>query len=357
MNDCERVSVIIPSLNPTDKLERVVTGLIEAGFPDIIVVNDGSDAEHAAPFERIGEIPECTVLTHPHNMGKGAALKTAFSYFLSARSGKAGVVTVDGDGQHLRDDVVKCAMAMTRSGEAIVLGARDFLHSGAPMRNSIGNRVTAFAFRALFGIKLRDTQTGLRGIPAAHVPLLLEIRGARFEFETNMLLEFKQRNIPFHEEDIATVYDEKASEYSHYRPFVDSAIIFTRIIKYAMSSVISFVADIGAFWLALRLLRDLPDSWIIFVCTAIARVISSFINFNINRRLVFRRSKSFGSHFIRYYTLAAAQMLASAGGLWLLALLFGGTRSAGLLTLLKALIDTLLFFVSYYIQCNWVFTA
>jgi putative flippase GtrA len=335
---------------------RVVAGLIEAGFHDIIIINDGSDPEHSAIFEEIGQLPECAVLTHPHNMGKGAALKTAFAFFRQNRQGKAGVITLDSDGQHLGDDVVRCALAMAESDEHIVMGVRDFRSSSVPWRNSIGNRSTALVFRLLFGVKLRDTQTGLRGIPASHIPLMLGIRGNRFEYETNMLLEIERRHIPFREVEIETVYEEGSNERSHFRPLVDSLIIFSRILKYATSSVMSFIVDIGMFWLALRALDSLLGTWSIPACTAIARAVSSFFNFNVNRRLVFQRKNAYGSHFWRYYTLAVVQMLVSAGVLWALALLFNETRAVWLLTLLKMLVDTTLFFLSYYVQRKWVFT-
>jgi len=334
---------------------HVVTGLIEAGFGDIIVINDGSGAEHLEYFDRIAALPESTVLSHPQNMGKGAALKTAFSFFLKERPGMLGAVTVDGDGQHLCGDVVKCAMAVAQSDEAVVLGVRDFHHRDVPKRNSLGNRFTAFAFRILFGIKLRDTQTGLRGIPARLIPLMLDISGKRFEYETNMLLEAEQHGIPFHEVEIETVYEEGSNERSHFRPLIDSLIIFSQLSKYAMSSVLSFLVDIGIFWLAMKTLGPVLGLFSIPVCTAIARAFSSFFNFNLNKLFVFRRSKAYGSHLWRYYSLAVVQMLASAGILWVLAHILIGTQTAGLLTALKMLVDTVLFFSSYYFQRVWVF--
>ena len=354
MKICD-VCVIIPSLNPTEKLEQVVTGLVEAGFGDIIVVNDGSNEEHLAPFEKLGCLQECTVLTHPTNLGKGVALKTAYSFFEQTRLNKIGVITMDGDGQHLTQDVVKCAEALMQSSGDVVMGVRNFRNSNVPARNSIGNRFTAFALRLLFGIKLRDTQTGLRGIPARHIPLMLEIHGSRFEYETNMLIELKRRGIAFLEVDIETVYEEGSNAHSHFRPFLDSVIIFARIFKYAISSVLSFLVDISVFGLAIGLLGVLLGPWNILVCTAIARAVSSFLNFNLNRWLVFQRKSDYGSQLWRYYTLAVLQMLVSAGGLWLLALALKGMHAAGLLTALKILVDTALFFVSYFIQRNWVF--
>ena len=357
MNEIEKISVIVPSLNPSETILGVVSGLVDAGFGDVIVVNDGSDEAHLEIFERVAAFPQCTVLTHPRNQGKGAALKTAFSFFLRERAGKSGVVTMDGDGQHLSGDAVKCAEAVLQAGGSVVLGVRDFHHADVPRRNSIGNRFTAFALRLLFGIKVRDTQTGLRGIPAKHVPMMLDIPGNRFEYETNMLLEAERLHIPFYEVEIETVYEEGSNERSHFRPLVDSLRIFSQLSKYAVSSVLSFLIDIGIFWLTIRAFGPTLGLLSIPVCTAIARVFSSFINFNLNKLFVFRRRKSYGSHLWRYYALAVVQMLASAGLLWVLAYIFVGSQAAGLLTALKMLVDMALFCGSYYIQRIWVFKS
>ena len=95
-----KVSVIIPSLNPDNKLVAVVDALLEEGFKDIIIVNDGSDEEHMAPFNEVAAHSECTILTHEVNKGKGRGLKTAFEFCLENRKDIDGVVTVDGDNQY-----------------------------------------------------------------------------------------------------------------------------------------------------------------------------------------------------------------------------------------------------------------
>jgi len=333
----------------------IITGLIESGFNDIIVVNDGSASEHLAPFDVVSKFPECTVLNHPSNKGKGAALKTALSFFLEFRPEKAGVIMMDADGQHRPADAAACARELIKSEDAVVLGVRDFLHPDVPKRNSFGNRLTAFVFRVIFGIKIKDTQTGLRGVPTSHIPLMLEVPGKRFDYETNMLIEIEQVGIPFNEVSIQTVYEEGSNERSHFRPFVDTLMISLRLLKYAMSSLISSVVDVGIFWFALHSLGAALGLWSIPVCTAIARLFSSFLNFNINKRFVFKRKKMFRSLIWRYYTVAVTQMLTSALLLWILAQLVDGTHAAGLMTLLKAAVDTILFFISYHIQRSWVF--
>lgn len=68
-----KISVIVPSLNPDEKLNEVVDSLIKEGFDDIILVNDGSDKDHLDPFERAQGFDQCTVLTHEVNKGKEEA--------------------------------------------------------------------------------------------------------------------------------------------------------------------------------------------------------------------------------------------------------------------------------------------
>ena len=375
MERVDEISIIIPSFNPSESLERVVKGLIEVGFNDIIIVNDGSSAVHTEPFERLRKLTECTVLAHPKNKGKGAALKTALRFFEENRTGgseqnsqtpaKVGVVTVDGDGQHLANEVLKCAnLLLTQhyDGEsektnAVILGTRDFSNPTVPGRNSFGNRLSVFAFRFFLGIKLRDTQTGLRGIPTRLIPMILKIDGKRFEYETNMLIELNRQGVAFIETDVETVYEKGSTQGSHFRPLIDSLMIFARLFKYTLSSLLSFLVDISIFGLVMTFFGASMGSWSILGSTVIARLVSSFVNFNLNRRLVFRRETAYRRHLLRYYTIAAAQMLASAGTVWVLSLLLGAGGSTRVLMPLKILVDTGLFFLSYYFQSKWVFKS
>ena len=105
-----------------------------------------------------------TVLTHPANRGKGAALKTAFTWFLENRPDGLGVVTVDGDNQHHPADTRACCEHMMKTGHA-VLGCRDFNQEDVPARSSFGNKTTSLIFKIFVGMTISDTQTGLRALP------------------------------------------------------------------------------------------------------------------------------------------------------------------------------------------------
>ena len=206
MSDLSNVSVVLPSLDPDEKLTQVIDGLLEYGFSDIVLVNDGSKPENLHYFEDAARLhPEIHLLTHEVNRGKGAALKTAFTYVLGNRPESRGVVTVDGDNQHHPADTRACAEAMLSSGHA-VLGCRDFTLPDVPQRSRFGNHTTSLVFKIFCGMTISDTQTGLRAIPIKYLPTLNEVYGDRFEYETNMLLAFKNEGIPFDEVKIRTVY-------------------------------------------------------------------------------------------------------------------------------------------------------
>ncbi len=225
MNDCtERCVVILPSLNPNEKFDRVLDGLLEAGFKYIVIVDDGSDAAHQKHFERARSFPECTVIPHIGNKGKGRALKDGFAAALARFPEAEGVITIDGDGQHLTKDIIACGNRMLAEKNRVVLGCRNFDLPDVPARSVAGNKTTSRMFR-LYGIKLSDTQTGLRAIPREYVRRFCTVAGERFEYETNMLLKMKEWKIGFSEQPIETVYEDENAG-SHYDSVKDSWRIF-----------------------------------------------------------------------------------------------------------------------------------
>ena len=96
----------------------------------------------------------------------------------------------------------------------------------------------------------------------------------------------------------------------------------------------------------------------------IARLISSFYNFNMNNWLVFRGNESYGKKLLKYYCLVVPSMLASAGLLALVAKWtrideltagFGRVKSAALHTLINAPVDVVMMIVNFLVQKYWVF--
>ena len=226
----QTTAIVLPSLDPDQKFAAVVKGLVEDGFAHVVIVDDGSDEAHQHWFHEAEQYPACTVLHHGVNKGKGRALKTAFAHVRTELPELKGVITIDGDGQHLLEDIVACGERMLAEGDKVVLGCRDFDQAGVPPRSVAGNKTTSRLFRLLYGIRLSDTQTGLRAIPRSCLERFERIEGERFEYETNMLLAMKRAGIPFLEQPIATVYDEEDYS-SHYNAVKDSWRILRIMIK------------------------------------------------------------------------------------------------------------------------------
>ena len=222
-------AILIPSLNPDHKLVDYVKELSEYGFSRIIVVNDGSSSEYDCLFERCTEYAACILLKHGENKGKGEALKTGMRYYLENSNGLGGIVTGDADGQHALDDTAKIAELLSEHKNSLLLGSRDFEGDHVPARSKFGNKTTSSVFKLFYGQKIGDTQTGLRGIPNSILPLICEMDGSRFEYETNMLIQCILHKIPIVEIPVRTIYlDENSS--SHFNPLTDSFRIYRLLI-------------------------------------------------------------------------------------------------------------------------------
>ena len=125
-------------------------------------------------------------------------------------------------------------------------------------------------------------------------------------------------------------------------------------LLFVFSSVASWVVDTGLFRLGLALLGSLPGASATPVCNVLARVFSSFFNFNMNNRLVFQSEEPYGKALLRYYLLAVPQLAASTLLLSLFVWLFR-VQSDNVSTLIKILVDGALFVASFFIQKYWVF--
>lgn len=357
------ITAIVPSLNPDEKLMQVVEGLLRVGFSDIILVNDGSDSAHLEPFETAAKLPEVTVLTHEVNKGKGRAMKTAFAWCLENRPHIDGVVTADGDNQHKAEDILRCAQAVTDENDKVWLGVRDFSLDHVPFRSRFGNNLTRNIMRLFGGVSVSDTQTGLRAIPFACLPFMLTVDGERYEYETEQLMALRDNGWEIREVVIETVYIDE-NQTSHFNPIRDSWKIYKLIFRHAFhklgqllrfscSSLFAVLVDQGIFALLnIYLLSSLSAGSRQFFATLTGRVVSSLVNYSCNKRLVFKKKSCKGS-LLRYCLLCGVQTLLS------FALLRGFTallHTSGLQdNLVKMVVDTALFFMSYRIQTRWVF--
>ncbi len=357
--------LIIPSLNPDGRLLPYVKDLTAHGFARIILIDDGSGPGSQPVFDALRGLPECDVLVHAVNMGKGRSLKDAFNYYCQKYAGEyQGVITVDADGQHTLEDVIRLDHAMLAYPDALLLGVRDFDSPSVPFKSRFGNKLTKQVMRFLIGSAtqadpdnrkkaITDTQTGMRGIGNRILKSYLTLAGERFEYETNMLIEALHTHTPVKEIGIQTVYIDENSG-THFRPLADSAAIYRQIFstffKYTLASLSSFLIDYGIYSLLILLLQVMPLAARIWIAAAAARILSSLYNYAVNRNIVFKSCPDQAHTMEKYYILCMVQICCSVQLVWLVCRYTSFSEVP-----VKLFVDMLLFFASYSIQKNWVF--
>ncbi len=357
----ENIAVVIPALNPCERLVELVKKLRSACPCPIILVDDGSEIKNRTFFNTCKQEYSCKVIRHVVNFGKGMALKSAFNHILDNCPDIYGAVTADCDGQHTPEDIIRCANLILEHPDRLILGVRQFDDKNIPLRSRFGNKATRTIIKLLCGIKVDDTQTGLRGMSK---PLLKEhfanTKGERFEYEMNMLLEAKENDIELEQFPIKTIYIEN-NESSHFNPFIDSIRIYKVFLKFLLSSLSSFLIDIVLFYLLGLFFRlfisektqvnfyFLTIPLITLLRSVLSRLGSSLYNYTINKKHVFNSNTTDSDALIRYYLLCVCQLILST------VFVEYTFTFIGLRTIRKCIVDTLLFVISFQIQREWVF--
>ena len=321
-SDAWRPVILIPSLEPDDRLPAYVEKLQSQGFEDIVVVDDGSGPSFRPVFDRIAAREGCHVLRHEVNRGKGAGLRTGYAFIEKELPACTAVITADADGQHTVEDCARLSEALRQGENALYLGSRAFSLENVPPKSRFGNRCTSTVFKLLYGQWLPDTQTGLRAFRREELGFMQGVEGDRYEYEMNVLIACARRKLPMIPVTIETVY-ENGNEGSHFHPIRDSwriyKVILGSFLRFMGVSLICFVLDQGLA----AVLRNwlLPAAGIAALSVKNiqfsgygARLVSSVVNFCLNRRLVFRSQGKAHGQMLRYAVLCVAIITLSNWG-------------------------------------------
>lgn len=381
--------VVIPAYEPDEKLLGVLRDFTAQTTYPIVVVNDGSSDACRPVFDAVSAFERVTLLEHEVNKGKGAAMKTAFAYIADHFPASEGVITVDADGQHLLADCLKVCAEYEAHPTLLVTGSRQF-QGKVPLRSRFGNAITRGVFHLTTGKRVYDTQTGLRAFSVSRIPEMLALQGDRYEYEIHQLLFCCTKGTGVYEVPIETVYiDDNQS--SHFDTLRDSAKIYKVIFKYLgptflkfmSTSFLSFLIDFLSFclifygtvavfggWSIARAMfsfnRSVSETWaetllslnpVVFVgggsvlrmvSLVLARVISGFCNYCLNRRFVFDGVRK-DRNLLKYALVAGSVLLMN----WLLIELF--TRLGVPAWLANIFAQTICYPISFILQRVLVF--
>lgn len=330
---------VIPAFEPDGRLLSLLLELKADGFA-VLVVDDGSGETYRPVFQLAADMAH--VLTLRENRGKGCALKQAFSWLQVQYPGEHTIVTLDCDGQHRAADAFVLCRAAAQQPGTLFLGSRR-QSKASPLRSRLGNAVMRGVYALATGLRVRDTQTGLRAFSARLLPLLLEVPGERYEYEMNVLLQCAQQGIPVSEIPVATIYLNHNAG-SHFHALRDSWRIYRQILAFSASSLLGFAIDYLLFSAFVLLGGGTAAANIG------ARVISASVNFAVNRFAVFRAEGSLLRSALQYAALAAGILLCNTLLLQLLTAVLQWNALAA-----KLAAELLLFLCSWLVQRNLIF--
>ena len=218
--------VLIPSYEPDNKLVNLVNDL-SLEEVDIVVVNDGSNETFDNIFKNIEN--KVHLISYKNNMGKGYALKKGIEYIKDNYKEDYLIITMDSDGQHTIKDAKKL-MEYTENNRNILTIGKRLRNKKIPLRSKLGNGITKFVFFLTTGVKVYDTQSGLRCFTDKLVDYMLSVDGNRFEYEMNVLMMCAKNKIKMKEIEIETIYIDNNCG-SHFNKFKDSYLIYKNIFK------------------------------------------------------------------------------------------------------------------------------
>ena len=197
-----KVAALIPAFQEEKHIGEVVARVLKE-IEHVLVVDDGSSDATCAKARAAG----AEVLVHERNSGKGEAIKNGLKYWLDR--GFQQVVILDGDGQHLPEEINRF-LAAADNGAPVLIGTRMNDVRAMPFVRRAVNRYMSRRISRACGQEIPDTQCGFRMLHAEVIPHLLE--GAeRFDYETEMLIKLSRKGFRIESVPVSTVYSDEVS--------------------------------------------------------------------------------------------------------------------------------------------------
>ena len=196
---------VMPMYQEEDVISAVLTELITHDL-SVIVIDDGSTDSSAACVQKlIDQGLPIILITHPVNLGQGAALMTGFEEAI-ARDADL-IITFDSDGQHCPQDAKRLAEELRGDTDLdIILGSR-FLGGaeGMPTSRKLLLKLATIFTQLSGGPKLTDSHNGLRAIRARALPSL-KLTQARMAHASELLYLIKLHQLNFKELPVTVKY-------------------------------------------------------------------------------------------------------------------------------------------------------
>lgn len=219
--DRKTVAAVIPAYLEEKHIADVVRCTL-VQLDNVLVIDDGSTDATATAARNAG----AEVIVHPQNGGKGESIKTGLHHWLDRNF--IYVVVLDGDGQHLPEEIARFLAAASSTRAELLIGTRMKNMREMPLLRRLVNRYMSDKISRLCGQPIPDTQCGFRMVHRCLIPDLLG--GAeRFDYETEMLILASRKGCRIESVPITTIYSD---EVSSIHPVRDTIRFFKLIRRY-----------------------------------------------------------------------------------------------------------------------------
>ena len=206
-----KICLVIPVYNNHGLIEPLVEKLHQVTDLDLLIIDDGSEPKI--------DIANVNIHRFEKNKGKGVALQWA----LKNSSQYSHIITMDGDGQHLPEDIPKFVEAINTNPKDLIIGNRVFDDS-VPGISQFGRKFSNFWVKYQTGHSVQDSQSGFRVYP---LELLANLKfyTKRYDFEIEILVRAIWRGLKVREIPVSVIYPPEDQRVSHFHKLKDNTRI------------------------------------------------------------------------------------------------------------------------------------
>lgn len=322
--------ILMPVYNPDERIVNYVKKLKENNY-QVVLINDGSKSEYHSLFEKM--VHDCKIISYPLFKGKGYAIKKGIHYIKEHLQDKKGIIILENEYDLVHINHIRTLINKNSQKMCVV--------------HHKGKRFLTKLFSMIYNKEFIDVDSELFGFSMNYLDQMMAVDENCYEVQS--LIQSVQNN-----QEIEEIQLENKQQPFHLKNKTIQVlyVIFLHLIRFVSSSIISSVIDVLLAWILLDVLKIwmTNDFWRIALSSLIARVLSTIVNYVINKKYVFKGKVSSKQTAIRFLILTIVITILSTLFVYVASSLHIMSEK-----LAKPVGDLLLFLLSYSAQTKWVF--
>lgn len=324
--------ILMPVYNPDERIVNYVKKLKENNY-QVVLINDGSKSEYHSLFEKM--VHDCKIISYPFFKGKGYAIKEGIHYIKEHLQDKKGIIILENEYDVMHINHIRTLINKNSQKMCVV--------------HHKGKRFLTKLFSMIYNKEFIDVDSELFAFSMNYIDQMMAVDENCYEVQS--LIQSVQNN-----QEIEEIQLENKQEPFHLKNKTIQImyVIFLHLIRFISSSIISSVIDVLLAWILLDILKlwMTSDFWRIALSSLIARILSTIVNYVINKKYVFKGKNNSKQTAIRFLILTIVITILST-------LFVYAASSLHIMSekLAKPVGDLLLFLLSYSAQTKWVFKS